>query len=201
MSRTSFYKIQRSLSIKRSFFLRKWHPGIIPIITARIAKQYNRPTIVISIDQGFGKGSIRTIPEFPLLQHLRDMQIFWRTFGGHDFAAGLTIKEENIEKFQERFIAAANKMLKEQDVVAKLHLDAKINFGDSPSTSWNRSASSNRSATKTPLPSSTAMPNRSGLPKSSERPTSNSILSKMNGCWKGLLSAWRKNAPACLKNT
>ncbi len=60
----------------------KWHPGIIPIITARIAKQYNRPTIVISIDQGVGKGSIRTIPEFPLLQHLRDNadhpREFWR---------------------------------------------------------------------------------------------------------------------------
>jgi single-stranded-DNA-specific exonuclease len=50
----------------------KWHPGIIPIITARIAKQYNRPTIIIAIDNGVGKGSIRTIPEFPLLTHLRD---------------------------------------------------------------------------------------------------------------------------------
>ena len=49
---------------------KKWHPGIIPIITARLAKQYNRPTIVISIENGYGKGSIRTIPEFPLLRHL-----------------------------------------------------------------------------------------------------------------------------------
>ncbi len=108
----------------------KWHPGIIPIITARIAKQYNRPTVVISIDQGIGKGSIRTIPEFPLLQHLRDMADILENFGGHDFAAGLTIREENIEKFQERFIKAAQNELKDQDIVAKLHLDAKINFKD-----------------------------------------------------------------------
>ncbi len=108
----------------------KWHPGIIPIITARIAKQYNRPTVVISIDQGLGKGSIRTIPEFPLLHHLRDNAELLENFGGHDFAAGLTIKEENITSFQDRFIKAANQHLKEHDVIAKLHLDAKISFND-----------------------------------------------------------------------
>lgn len=108
----------------------KWHPGIIPIITARIAKQYNRPTLVISIDQGIGKGSIRTIPEFPLLPHLRDNADLLENFGGHDFAAGLTIKEENIPRFKEKFTQAANRSLQESDVVAKIHLDAKINFGD-----------------------------------------------------------------------
>lgn len=108
----------------------KWHPGIIPIITARIAKQYNRPTIVISIDQGVGKGSIRTIPEFPLLQLLRDNADILENFGGHDFAAGLTIRSENIETFQSRFLHAANTQLKDNDVIAKLHLDAKIQFKD-----------------------------------------------------------------------
>lgn len=111
-------------------FSNKWHPGIIPIITARIAKQYNRPTVVISIDQGLGKGSIRTIPEFPLLHHLRDNAELLENFGGHDFAAGLTIKEENISSFKDRFIQAANQQLKEHDVIAKLHLDAKISFND-----------------------------------------------------------------------
>lgn len=108
----------------------KWHPGIIPIITARIAKQYNRPTVVISIDQGLGKGSIRTIPEFPLLQHLRESSDLLENFGGHDFAAGLTIKEENIPAFKEQFIKAANLHLKDQDIIAKIYLNANIQFGD-----------------------------------------------------------------------
>jgi single-stranded-DNA-specific exonuclease len=108
----------------------KWHPGIIPIITARVAKQYNRPTIVIAIDHGIGKGSIRTIPEFPLLPFLREHSALLENFGGHDFAAGLTIRDENIPAFQECFLAAADQKLQEHDVVAKLHLDAKINFGD-----------------------------------------------------------------------
>jgi single-stranded-DNA-specific exonuclease len=107
-----------------------WHPGIIPIITARIAKQYNRPTVVIAVDQGVGKGSMRTIPEFPLLSHLRDSSDLLINFGGHDFAAGLTIKKENIETFKERFLRAANKELKEQDIFPKLKLDAKVNFSD-----------------------------------------------------------------------
>jgi len=108
----------------------KWHPGIIPIITARIAKQYNRPTIIIAIDQGLGKGSMRTIPEFPLLPILRENADLLVNFGGHDFAAGLTIKEENIELFKKRFIETANQTLKEQDILSKLHLDATINFGE-----------------------------------------------------------------------
>ncbi len=108
----------------------KWHPGIIPIITARIAKQYNRPTIIIAIDNGVGKGSIRTIPEFPLLTHLRDNASLLENFGGHDFAAGLSIKEENIEEFKQNFIAAANAKLQDQDIITKLFIDAKIHFKD-----------------------------------------------------------------------
>jgi single-stranded-DNA-specific exonuclease len=108
----------------------KWHPGIIPIIAARIAKQYNRPTLIISIEQGIGKGSIRTIPEFPLLSVLKQNEELLINFGGHDYAAGLTIKQENIPLFKERFIQAADQVLQEQDVVAKLHLDAKIKFSD-----------------------------------------------------------------------
>ncbi len=108
----------------------KWHPGIIPIITARIAKQYNRPTIIIAIEQGLGKGSIRTIPEFPLLPVLRENGALLVNFGGHDYAAGLTIRAENIEKFKENFILYSEKTLKDQDILSKLRLDAQIQFND-----------------------------------------------------------------------
>ncbi len=108
----------------------KWHPGIIPIITARISKQYNRPTVVIAIDHGLGKGSIRTIPEFPLLPILKETSDLLENYGGHDFAAGLTIRAANIPAFKDRFIASANKTLSEQDVISKLRLDSKISFSD-----------------------------------------------------------------------
>ncbi len=108
----------------------KWHPGIIAILSARIAKQYNRPTVIISIEQGIGKGSMRTIPEFPLLPILKENEDLLINFGGHDYAAGLTIKEENIPKFKKKFLEAADIMLKDHDVVPKLYLDAKINFSE-----------------------------------------------------------------------
>lgn len=108
----------------------QWHPGIIAIITARIAKQYNRPTVIISVEQGIGKGSIRTIPEFPLLQILKENADLLINYGGHDYAAGMTIKEEDIPEFKKRFLAAANRGLQEQDVTTKLFLDAEVQFKD-----------------------------------------------------------------------
>ncbi len=108
----------------------KWHAGIIPIISARIAKQYNRPTIIIAREGGVGKGSIRTIPEFPVLQTLKDNDSLLLNYGGHDYAAGLTINDRNIPEFRKRFVAAANESLKDRDVTPKLHLDAKVSFKD-----------------------------------------------------------------------
>lgn len=108
----------------------KWHPGVIPIITARIARQYNRPTIIIAIEEGMGKGSIRTIPEFPLLQPLKESAHLLENFGGHNYAAGLTIRKENIPAFKAQFIRLANEQLKIQDLAPKLYLDAKIHFKD-----------------------------------------------------------------------
>lgn len=106
----------------------QWHPGIIPIITARIAKQYNRPVAILTLENKMGKGSIRTIPEFPVLQLLQENRDLLIDFGGHDYAAGLTILEKNIPEFKRRFLAAAEKQLKDQDVKEKLYLDAEIGF-------------------------------------------------------------------------
>lgn len=108
----------------------KWHPGIIPIITTRISKQFNRPTAVIAVEQGIGKGSLRTIPEFPLLPILKDNADLLLNYGGHDCAAGLSIKEENIAAFAKNFTQAANKCLSTQDIATKLQLDAEISFKD-----------------------------------------------------------------------
>lgn len=106
----------------------QWHPGVIPIISARIAKQYNRPTVIIAVEGGVGKGSMRTIREFPLLPVLKKCRDLFVNYGGHDYAAGLTIKEENIERFKKRILHAANSMLREQDILPKLYLDAQANF-------------------------------------------------------------------------
>jgi single-stranded-DNA-specific exonuclease len=108
----------------------KWHPGVIAIISTRISKFYNRPTVMIAIDNGIGKGSLRSIPEFPLLTFLKECADILLNFGGHDFAAGLTIKEQNIEEFKRRLYKAAGDKLSDNDVVTKIYLDSEVEFDD-----------------------------------------------------------------------
>jgi single-stranded-DNA-specific exonuclease len=108
----------------------KWHPGVIAILCTRISKHYNRPTVMLALENGVGKGSLRSIHEFPLLSILRDCSNLLINYGGHDFAAGLTIKEENIPEFKRRFIDAANRKLSTHDVVTKLHLDSEVQFSE-----------------------------------------------------------------------
>jgi len=108
----------------------KWHPGVIAIISTRISKLYNRPTVMIAIDKGIGKGSVRSIHEFPLLPSLKNSADILLNFGGHDFAAGLSVKEENIEEFKNRFIESANQQLNDLDVMSKLTLDAEVKFSE-----------------------------------------------------------------------
>jgi single-stranded-DNA-specific exonuclease len=108
----------------------KWHPGIIPILTTRVAKQYSRPTVIIAIEEGLGKGSIRTIPEFPLLPVLKANSSLLIDFGGHDYAAGMTISQDNIALFKEKFVAAAEAMLTDQAIEPKLQIDGVLSFED-----------------------------------------------------------------------
>ncbi len=108
----------------------KWHPGVIAILSTRISKQYNRPTVMIALDKETGKGSLRSIPEFPLLPTLKECSDLLVNFGGHDFAAGLTVKLENLEAFKNRFIDLSNKNLSDLDVMNKIFLDAEIKFSE-----------------------------------------------------------------------
>lgn len=107
-----------------------WHPGIIAILSARISRHYNKPVIIIAVNNGVGKGSLRSIPEFPLLPQLKNCSDILLNYGGHDFAAGLTIQESHLEEFKRRFIEAADASLSESDVMSKLCLDSEVHFDD-----------------------------------------------------------------------
>lgn len=108
----------------------RWHPGVIAIISTRISKHFNRPAVIIAVDKEIGKGSLRSTHEFPLLPVLKECSDLLINFGGHDFAAGMTLKEGNIEEFTRRFAAIADTTLSDMDVVTKLHLDAEVKFTD-----------------------------------------------------------------------
>ncbi len=107
-----------------------WHPGIIPILAARLSKQYSRPTLVIGVTQDIGKGSLRTIPEFPLLNVLRENKENFIDFGGHDYAAGITIAKEKISRLRKKLLRMVDAQLCDEDLICKLHIDAKVTFED-----------------------------------------------------------------------
>jgi len=78
----------------------QWHPGVIGIVASKLVDRYYRPAILISIKDGVGKGSGRSIAEFNLYQGLKEKcDPFLISYGGHRYAAGISIKEENIEEF------------------------------------------------------------------------------------------------------
>ena len=81
-----------------------WHPGVIGIVASRLVESYYRPVILIAIDEdGRGKASCRSIRNLNLYEALQRCSNYLETFGGHEMAAGLTIKVESIEGFRKEF--------------------------------------------------------------------------------------------------
>jgi len=103
-----------------------WHPGVIGIVASRLVEKYYRPTVMIATEAGMGKGSARSIPGFDLYQALKECADLVETFGGHRHAAGLTIREENIPAFRQRFHRVAADRLSDEDLIPKLRIDGEI---------------------------------------------------------------------------
>ena len=106
---------------------RGWHQGVLGIVASRIVRKYHRPAIVIGIDEsGMGKGSGRSIEGLNLVKALDNCADHLEKFGGHEMAAGLTIREAKIEVFASAFRNAAREMLSDEDLEPRLRLDHEL---------------------------------------------------------------------------
>jgi single-stranded-DNA-specific exonuclease len=106
---------------------REWHQGVIGIVASRMVERYHRPTILLAIDElGNAKGSGRSIPGFHLLDALNTCSAYLDRFGGHRYAVGVGLKEENIEGFVAGFETAANRILGDFELVPTLEIDADV---------------------------------------------------------------------------
>ncbi len=112
-----------------------WHLGVIGIVASRIVEQFNRPAVMMCDSGPLVKGSARSIAGISIYQALQKCEDLLEAFGGHDFAAGLTIKPENVPAFQRRFDAAVGEALtpglltpsRDYDAdVSLAHLDARF---------------------------------------------------------------------------
>lgn len=107
----------------------QWHPGVIGIVASRLVETYYRPTIVIALEDGIGKASARSIAGFNLFQGLAACSELLEKYGGHEMAAGLSIKEENIPLLREYLTDLVANTLSPDDFIPKLLLDAAVSFG------------------------------------------------------------------------
>jgi len=103
-----------------------WHQGVIGIVASRIAERFYRPTVMISIDGEEGRGSARSIPGFHLFDALKECEDHFLKYGGHKYAAGLSISTKEIDSFKEKFKQVSAKRLKEEDLIPKLGVDVEI---------------------------------------------------------------------------
>ena len=111
-------------------FNEAWHKGVIGIVASRLTEIYYRPAVVLTRTNDMATGSARSVSGFDVykaIEHCRDLL---ENFGGHTYAAGLSMKAENVEKFTRRFEDyVANHILPEQ-MSAVIDIDAEIDFRD-----------------------------------------------------------------------
>lgn len=100
-----------------------WNPGVIGISASRILEQYNRPVLMITIKDGIGKGSCRSIPAFDIYQALKAQESLLIQLGGHKMAAGFSIREENIPAFRKAINDYAARVLSPEDFIPELELE------------------------------------------------------------------------------
>ncbi len=103
-----------------------WHSGVIGIVASRLVERYHRPTVLIALENGQGKGSARSISGFHLFQALKESHHSLSGFGGHAMAAGLSIAEEKLDIFISDFESVAEKMLTGEDLVPVSSYDCEV---------------------------------------------------------------------------
>jgi single-stranded-DNA-specific exonuclease len=104
----------------------EWHKGVIGIVASRLTEKYYRPTIVMTHSNGYAAGSARSVLGFDLYEALLECADLLEQFGGHKYAAGLTIKTENIPAFQQRFEDVVARTIPEELLIQALTIDAEL---------------------------------------------------------------------------
>jgi single-stranded-DNA-specific exonuclease len=110
---------------------RDWHQGVLGIVAARMMRRHHRPTLVVGFDgNGLGRGSGRSVEGFSLVDALERCAGLLEAYGGHELAAGLSIREDRFEEFRAAFERVARQSASDESLfVPRLHLDAELTLG------------------------------------------------------------------------
>ena len=108
-----------------------WHPGVVGIVASRLQRRHHRPTLVIGFDEtGMGKGSGRSIPGFSLVASLAHCGALLERHGGHEMAAGLTLRQPRFEEFRDAFRKCAGERLSAEQLQPIQTLDVELALGE-----------------------------------------------------------------------
>ncbi|MCX6134144.1 MAG: single-stranded-DNA-specific exonuclease RecJ [Ignavibacteriales bacterium] len=103
-----------------------WHPGVIGIVASRLVERYYRPTIMMTTVDGIAKGSARSVAGFDIYKALKRCEDKLVQFGGHKYAAGLSVEVARLDEFKEAFNIVAKELLTEELLTPEIRIDAEI---------------------------------------------------------------------------
>lgn len=107
-----------------------WHKGVVGIVASRLIEHYYKPTIIFTESNGLYTGSARSVKDFDLYQAIDSCSHLIEHFGGHKFAAGLSIKPENFQQFCDTFEQLASESLTEEMMIPEIEIDDILDFKD-----------------------------------------------------------------------
>ncbi len=108
----------------------EWHKGVIGIVASRLTDKYYRPTIVLTRSNGHVSGSARSVKDFDVYNAIESCSDLLEQFGGHMYAAGLTMKEENVVEFTRRFEKIVSETIEDRMLTREIEVDAELNLKD-----------------------------------------------------------------------
>ncbi|MBA4313665.1 MAG: single-stranded-DNA-specific exonuclease RecJ [Chlorobiaceae bacterium] len=108
----------------------EWHPGVIGIVASRLVEKYYRPTVMMTTVDGVAKGSARSIVGFDIHQALKRVEDKLLQFGGHKYAAGLSVALDRVDEFREAFNLVVNELLTDNIRTPEIKIDTEITLGD-----------------------------------------------------------------------
>lgn len=105
-----------------------WHKGVIGIVASRLTEKYLRPAVVLTKSHGLITGSARSAMGFDVYKAIESCKDILENFGGHTYAAGLSLKEENLAEFRRRFEALSVEMIAPEMMLPQIDIDAELTF-------------------------------------------------------------------------
>ena len=107
-----------------------WHKGVVGIVASRLIETYYRPTVVLCNDGEFITGSVRSVKGFDVHEILVEIEDIFERFGGHKYAAGVTLLPMKLEEFKIRFEEAVKRKITKEILTQKIYIDAKLSSQD-----------------------------------------------------------------------